>query len=229
MCPRARKSILIAFSLVCLNSLQGFTVLVAYVTEIFANTNSKWSAIDSSIIITSLLILANLIVINLIDRAGRRILYVCSSLATSLALILFAGYLYFYADDNAYDWMPIISVSLIIFLCGLGMGPVPFIVMIEIFPQNVRKNGATKSNSRLIIIFFECSQIQHYGITGYIALLWGIGFFICEAYPPVKEYIGLFGWITFFAVISLCNALFGIIVLPETKGKSHEAIMHLLD
>lgn len=72
-------------------------------------------------------------------------------------------------------------------------------------------------------------QIQHYGITAYIALLWAIGFVICEAYPPVKVYIGLFGWIAFFAVTSLCNALFGIFVLPETKGKSHEAIMQLLD
>lgn len=138
--PRARKSILITLSLVLLNALQGFSVLLAYVTEIFASTNSNLTAIESSLIITSLLILGNLIVYKLIDRAGRRILYVSSSLATSLAHASFAIYLHFYADNVAYEWVPIISVSFIIFVSSLGMGPVPFIVMIEIFPQKVFKS-----------------------------------------------------------------------------------------
>lgn len=54
-------------------------------------------------------------------------------------------------------------------------------------------------------------------------------FIMLENYPPIKEHIGLFGWMVFFAVASLCNALFGLFILPETKGKSHESIMRLLD
>lgn len=137
VCRRARKSILITLPLVILNSLQGFTILITYVTEIFAHTNSNLTAIESSIIITSLLILGNLIVYHLIDRAGRRRLYVCSSFATSLALAFFAAYLYFFADSRAYEWAPIVSISFIIFFSCLGMTPVPFILMIEIFPQKV--------------------------------------------------------------------------------------------
>lgn len=55
------------------------------------------------------------------------------------------------------------------------------------------------------------------------------GFIFTELYPPIEERIGLIGWITFFAVACSGNALFGIFIAPETKGKSHEEIMELLD
>lgn len=144
--PRARKSILITLSLVCLNSVQGFTVLIAYVTEIFASTNSNLKPIESSLIITSLLIVANLIFCKIIDRAGRRILYVCSSLATSLAYVLFAIHLFFDVHIVAYEWVPIVSVSFIIFVASLGMGPVPFTVMMEIYPRKVLQNDFRSTN-----------------------------------------------------------------------------------
>lgn len=54
-------------------------------------------------------------------------------------------------------------------------------------------------------------------------------FILIELFPLLKEYIGLFGWILFFAAMSLLNALFGIFFVPETKGKSHDEIMKLLD
>lgn len=54
-------------------------------------------------------------------------------------------------------------------------------------------------------------------------------FILTELFPLIKEYIGIFGWVTFFAVMCLFNALFGMFLVPETKGKSHETIMQMLD
>lgn len=120
-----------------LNALQGFCVLASYVTEIIANTNPSVSPIDASIIITSILIVANLIFLNVIDRAGRRTFYIYSSLATTIGLITFAAYLYYLTDNPAYDWVPVISMSFVLFLSCLGMNPVPFIVTIELLPLKV--------------------------------------------------------------------------------------------
>lgn len=55
------------------------------------------------------------------------------------------------------------------------------------------------------------------------------GFVFTEIYPLLKTYIGLLGWIIIFAGASFFSAAFGFFVLPETRGKSYDAIMLLLD
>lgn len=229
---RARKAILIVLSLVVLSSTQGFFLLVAYVTEIFESTSSNLTAIESSIVITSILIVGNLIVFNIIDRVGRRILYLSSSVFTTLALITFAIYLRTFADNTALAWVPIVSVSFIIFVSSLGMIPVPFLVMVEILPKKVHAriesmDDRTAHTHTNVTSFFP--QIQHYGITAFIGTQYTIVFLMCEAYPPLKAHIGLFGWIVFFIVMCVGNIVFAIFVVPETKGKSHDVIMQMLD
>lgn len=225
---RARKSILISFSMLCLNVMQGYNILTSYVTEIFANSSSNISAIDSSIFVSCMLIVSTLIFLNLIDRAGRRTFYICSSLATTFGLILFALYLCYLSENHTFDWVPVVGVSYIILVASMGMNPVPFLVMIELFPKKVCITPPFAKMDSFIAFYFH-PQIKHYGITGYISLQLLFLFIFSSIYPPIKAYIGLLGWITFFAVTSLCNALFGIFVLPETQGKSHEAIMQMLD
>lgn len=120
-----------------LNSLQGFAIILTYVTEIFASTNPNISAINASMVITSILIGANFIYMNLVDRAGRRVFYICSSIAAFVGHVLFALYLYFLTDNHAFDWVPIVCLSYVLFVSSLGMNPVPFLVSIEIFPKKV--------------------------------------------------------------------------------------------
>lgn len=135
---RARKAIFIAFSLICLNGMQGFVILVTYVTEIFSSTNPNISPIDSSIIITTILIISNVIFLNSVDRAGRRTFYIYSSVATAIGLIVFAGYLYYLTDNHTFDWVPIVCLSYVLFVSSLGMNPVPLLIVVEIFPKKVR-------------------------------------------------------------------------------------------
>lgn len=134
---RARKAMFIAFSSMALNSLQGFTILQNYVTEIFASSNPAISPIDSSIVITTIFIISNLIFMNLVDRAGRRTFYIWSSIATTIGLILFAAYLYYLTDNHTFDWVPVVCLSFVLFVSCLGMTPVPFITLMEIFPEKV--------------------------------------------------------------------------------------------
>lgn len=134
---RARKAMFIAFSCMALNAMQGFIILVTYVTEIFTSSNPNVSPIDASIVITTLLIIANLIFMNSIDRAGRRTFYIYSSLATTIVLGLFALYLYYLTDNHAFDWVPVVSLASALFVSCLGMNPVPFVSMVEVLPHKV--------------------------------------------------------------------------------------------
>lgn len=127
----------LACSMLSLNVLQGSIILGAYVTEIFASSNANVSAIDASILITTTLIISNLIFLNVVDRAGRRTFYICSSLATAVGLTVFAIYLYYLTNNRAFDWVPIVSLAYVLFVSCLGMNPVPFLVTIEILPNRV--------------------------------------------------------------------------------------------
>lgn len=133
----ARKAIFLAFALVFLSSLQGGIVLATYVPEIFASTNTNISALNSSSIITMIVIIANLIFLNVVDRAGRRTFYIWSSIGTAVGFTLFALYLCFLTDDRAFDWVPVVCLSFALFVKGLGMYPVPWLIILETMPQKV--------------------------------------------------------------------------------------------
>lgn len=59
--------------------------------------------------------------------------------------------------------------------------------------------------------------------------MWLVSFVLTETYPWLKGSIGLFGCFIAFAGLTTISALFGTFFIPETKGKSYEAIMLSLD
>lgn len=112
-------------------------VIASYVTDILANSNPDISPIDASIGITLMLVGANLIFMNVVDRAPRRVFYICSSLATTIGLALFAVYLHYLSDNHAFGYVPTVCVSFSLFVSCLGMSPIPYIIMFEIVPEKV--------------------------------------------------------------------------------------------
>lgn len=136
--PRARRAISISFSLVSLYALQGTAVLSRYITEIFTNTtDTTVSPLFASVMSTVVFIVANLIYMNVVDRINRRTLYISSAVATAVGLTLFAIYLYFLAENPSFGWMPVVCVSLTLFVNCIGMYPVAWLIIIEILPKKV--------------------------------------------------------------------------------------------
>lgn len=66
----------------------------AHYTQIFANLNRNISPIDASLTFTAILIIYNLIFLNMVHRADRRIFSILSSCAAPIGLVLFAFYLH---------------------------------------------------------------------------------------------------------------------------------------
>lgn len=113
-------------------------LLVAQKTDcIFVDSDPNISSIDASIITTAMLILANLVFVNVVDRFGRRTFYIYSSLATVIGHVVFGLYLHFLAYNQAFDLVPIIVMSYGLVANAMGMNPVPWVIMMEIFPKKV--------------------------------------------------------------------------------------------
>lgn len=113
------------------------SIMMMYVTEIFASTNPNQSPLYASTMITTVVLIANFVFLTVVDRAGRRKFYISSSLASSFGLALFASYLHFLSDNHSFDWFPVVCISYVLFANRLGMTPITWLMIIEIMPQKV--------------------------------------------------------------------------------------------
>lgn len=59
--------------------------------------------------------------------------------------------------------------------------------------------------------------------------MWIFGFLTSLAYPYLLNAIALHGCLMLFSGFCLSSALFALIFIPETKGKSYEAIAKFLE
>src|SRR5260370_28261738 len=97
-------------------------------------------------------VLLTLVSIWLVDRAGRRPLWIAGSAAMFVCLIL-AGMVFQYNVTG-----PI--VVLVIFLCAaphaVALGPLPWLMMSEIFSTRIRAKAVSISTTFLWIAGFSC-------------------------------------------------------------------------
>lgn len=133
----ALRASFIAISMFILLCCSGFYTIGVYATDIFIDTKSDINPIFSSILLTIIQIAGNLIVMHLVDRIGRKILYITSSILSAAGMIWFAFYAKYLMQDHNYSWMGTASICFAIFVGNLGLAAAPFIVGIEIFPKKV--------------------------------------------------------------------------------------------
>lgn len=137
-----RQPLIISVLLVILNQFTGCYIILGYTTKVFKDAGSSLTPIESSILIVIVQIVANIFTIYLIDRVGRKILFVSSSIGTGIALASLVFYQIYQDQLNDYRWFPIFALSFVIFVASLGLLSIPFTIIMDILPPNVSKfNG----------------------------------------------------------------------------------------
>ncbi|MCL5945917.1 MAG: sugar porter family MFS transporter [Planctomycetes bacterium] len=98
----------------------------------------------------------------------------------------------------------ILLVSILIFIAAFSMalGPIPWIIISEIFPARIRGRAASVG----------------------ILTLWAAIFVVAQTFPILKNSIGLTATYFIYAGCSLITFLFAVFILPETKGRTLEEI-----
>ena len=141
--------------------------------------------------------------ISLVDRVGRRPLWIWTSVAMIFSLA-FAGTAFQLA------WTGPIIILVIIFTTiphHLGLGPLPWLMISELFPTRIRAKGVAIATTVVWIGGFSAAQI--------FPVLAGFS----------EKIIGsIAGVFAVSAVICVFSILFGVKLLPETKGRTLEEI-----
>lgn len=121
--------------------LSGNLVFVTYAVVIFEKAGaSQISPYVSSITIAVMQLVGNLCTTRLSDSLGRKKLLIISLLGTAFGLFSFALYLYLKSrevDVSTFEWIPVISLSFVIFAASAGVVPLMFVCTVEYLPSKV--------------------------------------------------------------------------------------------
>ncbi|MGH8431978.1 MAG: MFS transporter, partial [Solimonas sp.] len=105
------------------------------------------------------------------------------------------------------SWIVILMLLLYIASFAIAVGPLPHVMMSEIFPLRARGPG------------MSMASISN----------WGFNFVVVFAFPLMLAGPGLAFTFTVFAVVCLGGILFTLMRVPETTGHSLEAIERHLE
>jgi SP family arabinose:H+ symporter-like MFS transporter len=202
--PSTRKVLFAGFILAILVQVSGINTIVDYAPKILLSAGVE---IKNALLNTSLIGLINFIftfiAISLIDKAGRRLLYLIGSAGMVVTLLLLAGS-FFWKMEGIFT---LICIMLFIAFFASCIGPVFWTLVSEMFPNRIRGKA---------VAFASFTQ-------------WIFNFLVVLLFPHFLASLGGAKTFLFLALMSLVQWLFTYFYVPETKGKSLEEIEHLWD
>uniref|UniRef100_A0A6P7GR80 Facilitated trehalose transporter Tret1-like n=1 Tax=Diabrotica virgifera virgifera TaxID=50390 RepID=A0A6P7GR80_DIAVI len=209
--PGLRKALSISLALVAGQQLSGITVVLFYTQSVFADAGVPIAPEMCTIIMGIVQVFASPAAPLLVDRCGKRCLLIISGVGMAVSHFLLAFFFYLknvqHTDVSNLGWVPIVSVVVYIITYCLGFGALPFAVMGEIFPGNVKSIASSTTSS----------------------FCWILGFLISNYFGVVSNLIGQSGSFGFFGICCIISALYVFKFVPETTGKNVNEIQCLLD
>lgn len=189
--------ILIGFILSAFQQLCGFNAVLCFAPKIFleAGFSTRENATFVSIFLGLFHVVTTLIALFLIDRIGRRKLLLISQGGVILTLILII-----YSFSQRLLTLSVGSILGFVAFYSIGIGPVVWVLISEIFPLEVR----AKAISFLTFVS------------------WTSSYFIILTFPQLLESLGAHGTLAIAAILSIAAFFFYIQFIPETIGKSLE-------
>ncbi|CAI0426359.1 unnamed protein product [Linum tenue] len=199
---RYLRSVIIGVGLMVVQQFGGINGVAFYASNIFKSAGVSPSV--GTITYAILQVVVTLLITQVIDRAGRKPLLLVAGSGLVLACMIIGLSFYLKVNELAIEFVPLLAVTGILLYIGsfsAGMGAVPWVIMSEIFPVNIK------------------------GIAGGFATL--VNWF--GAWSVSYTFNFLMSWSSYgtFLVYAAVNALgivFVLKVVPETKGRTLEQI-----
>ncbi|XP_018451210.2 sugar transporter ERD6 [Raphanus sativus] len=198
--------LLIGVGLMFLQQLSGSSGVTYYASSLFQKGGFP-SAIGTSVIATIMVPKAMLGTI-IVDKLGRRTLLMSSCAAMGLSALLLSVSYGFQSFGILPDLTPILTCIGVlghIVSFAMGMGGLPWIIMAEIFPMNVKVSAGT-----LVTV-----------------TNWLFGWVITYTFNFMLQW-NASGMFFIFSMVSTFSIVFIYFLVPETKGRSLEEIQALL-
>jgi len=104
-------------------------------------TGSSIGSNTSTIIIGIMAVVSTYVSTLVVDKLGRKILLLYSIVAMGICTFLIGGFFYakeFHYNISLIGFIPLMSLCIFIILFSIGFGPIPWMLMGEIFPAQIK-------------------------------------------------------------------------------------------
>jgi len=198
-----RFPLIVGLGLQLAQQLSGINAVFYYSTGFFEKARFKdpWLG---SVLAATVNVISTGLAVQMMDRLGRRTLLLISSTAMCLSSIALTVTLYLSADQPenvTLGYVLVICVLLFVTFFEMGLGPIPWLIVAEIFPSKARATAMTAAS----------------------ALNWTANFIVGITFPHVTNNLGKWSFVPFAAFLVLTTAFTTEFVF-ETKGKSLQEI-----
>jgi SP family galactose:H+ symporter-like MFS transporter len=201
--PRVRRPLIIGVGLAMFQQITGINTVIYFAPTIFETAGLPSAAI--SILATAgvgaVNVIMTIVSIRLIDRLGRRQLLYWSLGGMAVTLFVLAG-VFATGAAGGLAWLAVASVAAYVGFFAIGLGPVFWLLIAEIFPLALRGRAmslATVSN-------------------------WGFNLVVAVTFLDLVASLGSTNAFLLYAVLSLVALAFVVVMVPETKGHTLEEI-----
>jgi sugar porter (SP) family MFS transporter len=196
-----RPAVVVGITLAVFQQLCGINVVFNYTSTIFKSVGADLDRqLFETVTIGVVNTLFTLLAMWQVDRLGRRPLMLIGSLGLS---ITYLGLAFLLNQQAAAGWISVF-VLIAIGMYASSLAPVTWVLISEIFPNNIR------------------------GVASSVAIvsLWIAYFILVFTFPVLAQYLGTYGPFYLYAVICFLGYLFIRFKVKETKGQTLEELEH---
>jgi len=203
LAPWLRPALVVGLGLAVFQQITGINAVIYYAPTILESTGfGGVTSILATVGIGTINVVMTVVAIALVDRVGRRKLLVVGVGGMVATLAVLGTVFYLPGFGGVLGVVATASLMLFVSFFAIGLGPVFWLLISEIYPLSVRGSAmgvVTVAN-------------------------WGANLLVSLTFPMLTAGIGTPATFWLFGLCSLVGLVFVYRFVPETKGRSLEAI-----
>jgi sugar porter (SP) family MFS transporter len=198
-----RKVMVIGVGLAVFQQLVGINTVIYYAPTILKMAGQQdTGALTQSVYIGLTNVVFTIVAILLLDKLGRRFFLIFGTTCLTIALVALGVFFASPHLQSTMGWLALACLLFYIFGFAIGLGPVFWLMISEIFPLPMRAPAMA-----------VCTMFN-----------WGFNFLISYTFLTLTDWITKSGTFWLYAFFGICALVFFATLVPETKGKTLEEI-----
>jgi len=203
LAPWLRPALVVGLGLAVFQQITGINAVIYYAPTILESTGlGNVASILATVGIGTINVVMTVVAIMLVDRVGRRRLLLVGVGGMVATLAVLGTVFYLPGLGGGLGIIATISLMLFVSFFAIGLGPVFWLLISEIYPLSVRGSAmgvVTVAN-------------------------WGANLLVSLTFPVLTDGVGTSATFWLFGLCSLVGLVFVYRFVPETKGRTLEAI-----
>ncbi len=199
-----RMAMVVGIGLAIAQQITGINTVIYYAPTIFkfAGLSSASVAILASVGVGIANVVLTLVAMQLIDRVGRRPLLLASLAGMGLSLFVLGLAFALPRFSGSLGWIAVGSLMVYVGSFAVGLGPVFWLVLSEIYPLQIRGRAMS---------------------VGTVAN-WSANLIVALSFLTLTQVLGKAATFWLYAAVTMGAWFFAFFLVPETKGKTLEEI-----